>query len=167
MSIYFYGHKTSYPYAAFSNFYLCSFVDPATDFTYHSSEQYFMKKKQELFDSENSELAQRIMDSATPAAVKKLGRQVGGFDQALWDEHKLQIMIDGLLLKFGQNIILRVLLLSTNDAQIFEASPSDRIWGIGYSVTEAPEIDRSMYGENLLGIALMEVRSILSQKTTA
>ena len=40
-----------------------------------------------------------------------------------------------------------------------EASPDDRIWGIGMDQNEAAGTDSSQWrGRNLLGFALMEVR---------
>ena len=45
---------------------------------------------------------------------------------------------------------------------LYEASPYDRIWGIGYEKKAAQQIDPERFGENLLGKALMQVRSELS-----
>ncbi len=41
-----------------------------------------------------------------------------------------------------------------------EASPFDRIWGVGYDAANA-ESNRGNWGENLLGKALMRVRDRL------
>lgn len=41
-----------------------------------------------------------------------------------------------------------------------QASPRDRIWGVGYDAEHA-EANRADWGENLLGKALMRVRALL------
>ena len=52
------------------------------------------------------------------------------------------------------------MLLETSDRLLVEASPYDRTWGVGYSASKA-EANRSNWGENLLGKALMRVRDRL------
>lgn len=54
----------------------------------------------------------------------------------------------------------RKMLLETGDTLLVEASPYDRIWGIGYSHANS-EAYRGTWGENLLGKALMRVRDRL------
>ena len=51
----------------------------------------------------------------------------------------------------------------TNNHQNFanafnQASPEDRIWGIGFSIEDAPTSKRSEWGQNLLGKALVNAR---------
>ena len=70
-------------------------------------------------------------------------------------------MLNGLRLKFNQNEDLKKKLILTNNKNLYEASPYDRIWGIGYTKTNAVKTDKSKYGLNLLGKALMELRSEL------
>ena len=43
-----------------------------------------------------------------------------------------------------------------------QASPFDRIWGIGYAASNAGQ-HREQWGQNLLGQALMKVRARLRQ----
>lgn len=51
-------------------------------------------------------------------------------------------------------------LLETSDKTIVEASPYDKIWGIGLKKEAAVKIPEAQWpGENLLGKALMVVRS--------
>lgn len=52
---------------------------------------------------------------------------------------------------------LRGMLMGTGDRELVEASPLDAIWGIGFVERDA-EGKREVWGENLLGIAVMEVR---------
>lgn len=51
-------------------------------------------------------------------------------------------------------------LLETGERELVEASPYDRVWGIGYGAADA-EDSREFWGENLLGKALMRVRDRL------
>jgi len=59
---------------------------------------------------------------------------------------------------------LREMLLRTGDREIVEASPMDRIWGIGFAAGKAEEVGRERWGLNLLGKALMEVRRLLREE---
>ncbi|KAH9886832.1 hypothetical protein F4778DRAFT_440261 [Xylariomycetidae sp. FL2044] len=51
----------------------------------------------------------------------------------------------------------RDVLLATGDRELVEASPLDRIWGVGFRERDA-ERNRARWGLNLLGRCLMEVR---------
>ncbi|KAI1174670.1 hypothetical protein F4777DRAFT_553029 [Nemania sp. FL0916] len=51
----------------------------------------------------------------------------------------------------------REVLLATGDRELVEASPMDRIWGVGFGAQNAPA-NREKWGLNLLGKCLMEVR---------
>jgi ribA/ribD-fused uncharacterized protein len=75
-------------------------------------------------------------------------------------------MVKILLCKFSDNKTIRESLLKTKNMTLFEASPYDRIWGIGYGKSDARNISPDEYGQNLLGLALMEVREKLRHHTT-
>jgi ribA/ribD-fused uncharacterized protein len=47
--------------------------------------------------------------------------------------------------------------METGDRELVEASPEDRIWGIGFTEKDAKE-NGERWGQNLLGKALVEVR---------
>lgn len=96
-------------------------------------------------------------------AVKALGRQVKNFDEKVWKRVRERIVLEGNLHKFRQNEELRESLLATGDKFIVEASPRDRIWGIGFGEKRALEV-RSRWGLNLLGKALMDVRKTLREE---
>ena len=59
---------------------------------------------------------------------------------------------------------LRERLLGTGERMIVEASPLDRIWGIGFGERRALEVGRGRWGLNLLGLALMDTRRILREE---
>lgn len=159
-AIFFYGHK-NYKYSWMSNFYMCKFISNGIEF--NCSEQYFMKKKQEQFDPDNTTLANDIIKTKSPAVAKKLGRQVKNYDESTWDSLRYNIMLDAIRLKMQYNFDLKEKLIATHPKQLYEASHFDKIWGIGKSVANIKyEYERTntfkSNGLNLLGKALMEVR---------
>jgi ribA/ribD-fused uncharacterized protein len=88
-----------------------------------------------------------------------------GFDQHTWDECRSPIVVAGNMAKFGQHAALRTFLLGTRERILVEASPIDRIWGIGLTRDDPAATDpRQWRGLNLLGFALMQVRGSLRQQ---
>ena len=159
--IYFWGHRKSMKKitdSCFSQWYdVCFEVNGVQ---YHTTEQYMMASKARLFGDDDA--LNKIMSAATPSEYKKMGRKVKGFDSALWDEKKGNIVVEGNKAKFAQNVELKEYLLSTGNAILVEASPYDTIWGIGMDKKTAMNSSvEDWRGENLLGCALMEVRDWL------
>ena len=70
----------------------------------------------------------------------------------------------GLREKFLQNSEHMAALKAHNDKIIVEASPEDRIWGIGYSERNAMA-NIADWGENLLGKMITELASELTKST--
>lgn len=160
--IYFWGHTPNpkkMTAACLSQWYDCSFE--VNDTKYHTAEQFMMANKALLFDDQKIYL--EIMASDHPHDYKKLGRMIKGFNSELWDARKYDIVVEGNKAKFGQNPELKVFLLSTGNAILVEASPYDRIWGIGLDKETAMKGTVDQWnGKNLLGCALMDVRDWLS-----
>jgi ribA/ribD-fused uncharacterized protein len=102
-----------------------------------------------------------ILKETSATKIKALGRSVKNYDDSIWNEHKLNIMINGLRLKFQQNKKLLEELLSTNNKILYEASKNDKIWGIGFYTDKAITVNPNKYGQNLLGEALMIIRNEL------
>jgi ribA/ribD-fused uncharacterized protein len=74
-----------------------------------------------------------------------------------------EIVYRGNLAKFTQNERLRERLLGTSDRIIAEASPRDRVWGIGLHQSEPEARQPKLWrGSNWLGVALMQVRATLA-----
>ena len=124
-----------------------------------------MANKAEVFG--DIDIIQHIMMASNARTIKKLGREVKNFDPAVWNEKKFEIVVQGNLAKFTQNAELRDFIISTGDKILVEASPYDKIWGIGMEES-SPEVilPERWKGQNLLGFALMKVRSIIMNDNT-
>ena len=124
---------------------------------YPTAEHFMMAAKAMLFG--DAETAARIRQAPHPGAAKQLGRQVRGFREQHWAEHRFDLVVTGNVAKFGQHPDLREFLLGTGSRVLVEASPQDRIWGIGLAAgDERATSPHHWPGLNLLGFALMEVR---------
>lgn len=137
----------------------------ATDFVvndvlYNCTEQFFMSTKAHFFNDYETE--RKIMECNDPREMKRLGRQVKGFDDNKWKPVAYQTVILGNYQKFVQNEPIKKFLLATGDSVLVEASPYDTIWGIGIASTDEMSKDVNKWrGANLLGFALMTVRDML------
>lgn len=149
--IYFWG-------SIYSQWYKSNFTEGLH--TFNTAEKYMMYHKAMLFKDED--MAKQILKSNDPKVQKALGKKVKNFSQQIWDEHKLDIVIKGNLLKFSQDVGLKNHLLATGDKILVEGSPYDTIWGVGLKYDNPLILDETNWkGENLLGKALMEVRKQL------
>lgn len=127
---------------------------------YLSAEQYMMAEKARLFNDQEG--LRKILESKHPGAAKQLGRNVKGFSEEVWKTKRFSIVVEGNLAKFSQNEKLLKFLLNTRNRILAEASPRDCIWGIGLSKDDSQcDNPEAWPGLNLLGFALMEVRSKL------
>jgi ribA/ribD-fused uncharacterized protein len=89
---------------------------------------------------------------------------VRGFDETVWTARRFELVVAGNIAKFGQDPALRAFLLGTANRVLVEASPRDRIWGIGLSAAnERATVPSEWRGLNLLGFALMQAREQLSR----
>ena len=141
-----------------SQWYPSRFIEDKILFS--CAEQYMMYHKALYFKDEVT--AENILNTKSPDKQKKLGRTVVGFDPNAWNEVKLDVVIQGNRLKFTQNQDLKELLLDTGKRILAEASPYDRVWGIGLSENDPDSENQEQWrGKNLLGKALMIVRSEL------
>ncbi|PGH28478.1 hypothetical protein GX50_08779 [[Emmonsia] crescens] len=135
-------------------------IDEVEILKYDNAEQFMMHRKGLLFapaDPISEEILARDYASPHPADLRILGRQIPNFDDAVWNKHRYGIVVEGNYLKFTQNPHLKAKLLATGASELVEASPRDRIWGVGYGAKNAGAM-RKTWGLNLLGKALMEVR---------
>ncbi|WP_406259012.1 NADAR family protein [Streptomyces nigra] len=127
---------------------------------YATAEHWMMAGKARLFrDAEAERLA---LAAEHPAEAKKAGRLVRGFDDAVWARERFRIVVEGSVHKFAAHPELRGFLLGTGERVLVEASPLDRVWGIGLAATDRGAGDPERWkGPNLLGFALMEARERL------
>ncbi|GAA0655277.1 NADAR family protein [Streptomyces thermocarboxydovorans] len=124
---------------------------------YATAEHWMMAAKARLFQDREAE--RRILAAEHPAEAKKAGRLVRGFDEAVWREERFGIVVEGSIHKFAAHDDLRRFLLNTGERVLVEASPVDRVWGIGLAATDDGAMDPERWrGPNLLGFALMEAR---------
>ncbi|MCO6561394.1 MAG: NADAR family protein, partial [Gilliamella sp.] len=108
------------------------------------------------------ESANAILSIPSSKMQKKLGQTVRNFDENIWNKHKKEIVFEGNYAKFSQNDELKKYLLSTKDKVLAEASPYDKIWGIGLSIDDEMRFNMAKWrGKNLLGEVLMQVRKAL------
>lgn len=152
-----------------SNFYESQFTyrlnkdDRHLDVLVGCSEQAYMLEKAIYF--KDLEIAKKLVEKPLVGNhAKSLGRKVSGFNNKEWDKVKYDIMIDVLYQKF-KNDKFKDILLDTNDSILVEASPYDKVWGIGLSVETMKDNPYKVFeGENMLGRALMEVRNIIEME---
>ncbi|QWB22765.1 MULTISPECIES: NADAR family protein [Streptomyces] len=127
---------------------------------YATAEHWMMAGKARLFEDPAAERA--VLAAAHPSQAKKAGRLVRGFDEAIWARERFGIVVDGSVHKFAAHPRLRDFLLSTGDRVLVEASPVDRVWGIGLAADDEAAADPERWrGPNLLGFALMAARERL------
>jgi len=130
------------------------------DIRFSTAEHYMMYRKALLFSDHDT--AEQILRAPNPGAAKSLGRSVRGFVDSVWVEHRATIVVEGNCAKFSQSPALQQYLLDTKQRVLVEASPVDRIWGIGLAADDEHVHNPLMWrGLNLLGFALMRVREQL------
>lgn len=127
---------------------------------YATAEHWMMAEKARLFG--DAEAERQTLDASSPAAAKRAGRLVRGFKDSIWERERFAIVRAGSVHKFAQHAELRDFLLATEDRVLVEASPLDRVWGIGLAADDEQAQDPTRWrGLNLLGFALMEAREEL------
>lgn len=156
----FFWNEADGPKQCFNQWYRKPFIHK--NFKFKSAEQAMMAEKALLFHDIGT--LHDILESGTPAAAKALGRLVQNFDQSVWDRCKLSIVYQINISKFSQDPIALKNLLDTAGTTLVEASPVDKVWGIGLSESDPKALDRATWeGENLLGRVLMLTRETLSK----
>jgi ribA/ribD-fused uncharacterized protein len=151
--IYFWG-------GIFSQWAKCNIHDPAFNVTFNCAEQAMMYRKADTFADEDAKVA--VMAEKDPRGQKAIGRTIKGYDNDTWDQVKYNIVLRNNLLKFTQNPSLKELLILTDGYELVEASPYDKIWGVGLGEDDKMILDKDKWcGENLLGKAIVEVRERL------
>lgn len=161
--LHFWGHRSTrdgrITSSCFSQWFPAHFTENGQH--YPSAEHYMMAAKARLFGDDIC--VQKILANPDPSAAKALGRTVQGFTEELWLAEREQIVLQASLLKFAQNPAMLAFLMASKGKVLVEASPLDRIWGIGLSATDtAANHPEQWQGLNLLGFALMKARNQLT-----
>jgi hypothetical protein len=156
----FFWNETSLHPGCMSQFWPAPFTVDGV--TYPAAEYWMMAEKARLF-GDSAALA-TILEARTPAAAKAAGRTVRGYSEDAWAAARYGVVVAGNMAKFTQNDQLGAYLLTTGSRVLVEASPFDRVWGIGLAKDDERAATPSRWrGLNLLGFALMEVREQLSR----
>jgi ribA/ribD-fused uncharacterized protein len=159
--VFFWGHqpsKSGITSSCFSQWYAAPFSVDGQH--YATSEHFMMAEKAALFGDEATRT--QVLQAPNPGAAKALGRKVQGFEESIWIEHRFSIVVRANEAKFSQNVQLGQFLKQTASRVLVEASPVDRIWGIGLAANDEMVSNPNLWrGLNLLGFALMKVRERL------
>ncbi|WOO81601.1 N-glycosidase [Vanrija pseudolonga] len=118
---------------------------------FKTAKHYMMFRKALVFDPAQ---ADAVVAAETPREAKALGRALPGFDRARWDEVADEVVETGNYCKFGQCAGLWEVLRKTKGTLV-EASPRNRIWGIGYGR------ERALENRERMGLALTRARDRL------
>jgi hypothetical protein len=125
--------------------------------TFNCGEQAMMWCKAWLFG--DMEKASEILASEYPKEQKALGREVGGYDETMWQAMRVQVMYMVLKAKFTQVRFCYDKLMSTGTTKMVEASPYDKLWGNGLSEEKSRMIPESQWpGKNLLGKVMTRLK---------
>jgi ribA/ribD-fused uncharacterized protein len=131
---------------------------------YSSAEQFLMAGKARIFD--DPETLAMILSTDIQPEIKQLGRAVKHFSESQWEDVRYSVAFAGNFAKFTQDKNYFSYLIGTGDSLIVEASPYDRIWGVGLSSGDKRVLSpRTRRGRNLLGCVLMDVRDEINRIT--
>ncbi|KAK6360346.1 hypothetical protein TWF730_006491 [Orbilia blumenaviensis] len=164
-----YFWKPEQPFGFLGQWYPSPFTTTSQDGTsieYENCEQYMMHQKGVLFAPDSEATGEILAKGLHPGNIKALGRAIPNFDEDTWKKNRYEIVVQGNYYKFTQNEQLRKSLLETGNKELVEASPLDRIWGVGFGAVKAPK-NRQRWGLNLLGKALMDVRERIREEQNA
>jgi len=161
--LFFWGHqkpKNGVSKSCFSQWYDAPFE--CDGYHFMTAEHYMMHKKALLFGDMVS--AEKVLSASNPGEAKAIGREVKGFNNEKWIENRFEIVVNANVAKFSSNTKLKEFLLNTGEQVLVEASPVDRIWGIGLAEDHPTANNPSQWkGLNVLGFALMVVRDNLAR----
>jgi len=130
---------------------------------YNCCEQYMMAKKALMFSDFDS--YREIMLEKEPALQKAMGKLVKGFDKIKWETYCRAIVYDANYAKFSQNPQMYEELMRSGKLELVEASPTDKIWGIGLHETDTRVHNKELWeGTNWLGEAIMQVRDTFQKE---
>lgn len=150
-TIYFY--EAGADYYEFTNFFDLSPPVKIDGMEWKTTEHYFQAMK----FSHHPQLMEQVRRARSPREAFNIPRDpaMKAYIRSDWHSVKVEVMYKALLCKFMQSHTLGHLLVETRDAMLVERSPVDSYWGDGGDGS----------GENMLGILLMKVRSVIKNCT--
>lgn len=146
-----------YYFNCLSNFYPSVFVDK-NGTIYKNLEQYINYRKAICFN--DIALANKVLETSDPFESRKIISELD-CDPKAWDSMKMDIIRNGMILKFTQNIWMGRYLVNTKPKKLIFSDSNDSDFGIGFSVDQAPKTYEKEWGYNKMGILLMDVREFL------
>ena len=128
---------------------------------YNRAEQFMMAQKALLFN--DMESFDKIMATKDAKKQKALGRKVKNYNDNVWANNSMAVVLTASYFKFKQNKNLKQLLLDTGSKELVEASPYDRVWGIGLKEDDPRALNKVTWrGDNKLGLCLGMARDFLN-----
>lgn len=116
---------------------------------FNCSEQALMYSKALYF--KDTKTAEKILKTKNPRKQKELGRQVSNYEDKIWSDIRQNIMTEILKHKFNSGK-LKYLKEKYKEYKFVEASPYDKIWGVGLDENNDKILDENNWlGQNLLG----------------
>ena len=151
---------------AFSNFATCrngcAIEINGSVISFKTSEHALMALKAVEFG--DTVALKRIIEAKYPGDARRIGRHIKGYNNDTWSRVRYDRMKQCLVAKYTQNEYYKNELLKTGDKVLVDASPTDKIWGVGVGIGDRALYSESTWnGQNLLGRCLMEVRSEIAK----
>lgn len=151
-------HTPEDPHGYLSNWYPAYFTVDGIRFS--CAGQYILYQKCVMFG--NTFAAKRILDTADTDIQQAIGGTLSGYLSSVWAGMRQAVAIRGLRAKFSQNPELKEKLLATSDAILVACAQKEQDWSCGIGLKDSLRFNaKNWTGKNLLGFALMEVRSQL------
>lgn len=145
-------------FSPFSQWHVKPFI--VDGITFNTAEKWMMYKKALIFNDLNT--ANKILKTNSASKQKSLGREVVGYQDSIWKQHREKVVYEGNYHKFTQNKDILKMLLNTKGKTLVESSPYDKIYGIGLEKTNPKALNKSTWkGLNLLGYILTQLRDDL------
>ncbi|MEI7675100.1 MAG: NADAR family protein [bacterium] len=144
----------------FSQWWRSPIYDDKHKVNFNTAEQGMMYYKAILFD--DKETAAKILEAKSPRDQKDLGRLVKGYNEEKWLNNRINIVTYINYMKFSQDDTLHSLIVSLKDWEFVEASPMDKIWGIGLAEDNEDIFDVTKWqGLNLLGQCIKNAQRLI------
>jgi ribA/ribD-fused uncharacterized protein len=129
---------------------------------YNCVEQYMMAEKARTFN--DTETLNKILSTKIPKEQKDFGRNVKNYNDEVWANVRYKAVLFATVAKYDQNKDLLDKLLAIECYSFCEASPYDKVWGIGMDENHPDIGDPDKWqGQNLLGKVITGARDILKQ----